>query len=1132
MERPASMVTANHICRRRSNPRQWQYLASLRSLLTIFLLILLGPSAGCTKAARAARHAARGDKYFHAEQYDHAEIEYLNVLRQTPAAPQAIRRLGLIYYAEGRLPQALRFLRQAVNLEPDDSELALKLARTCLSLQFTKDARQTASAVLQKHPANEEGLILVAACAMTTNEVKETWQRIEALPPAAKAMAGYHVARGTLLSRQQDLAQAQAEFKLALAQDPKSIPSHLALSRFCLLSNDLEQAESHLKAAADLSPLRSPERLGYAEFKLKTGAGAEGRRIVEDVTRKAPDYLPAWLFLAETEFAERRFPQCADYLARARARDPANYQGLMLSGRLAMAKGQATNAIAQFERVASLYGQGPQAEHALALAHLLNRNPAKAIACLNQAISAAPNFAEAILLLAEINLRQGDPGPAISSLTALLKQQPHVPQAYLLLADAYAAQNHPDESVAVLRRMLAVFPKNPSVPLWLGNALLRQNRNADARQAFEQSLTLAPDYPPVVERMIDLDLAEKQYAAALRRSQQLREKKPKAPESWLLSAKIHLAQAMDYVAQEKQKQPGAAHARFTLAQVPAAQPEAKEAETALRKALELDPNNRAAPLVLARILMMSDKPQAALAALNGLLSKTNDEAALMFVASIHLQTTNYPAARDAFEKVLSLNPNSAAALNDLANLYCVRFGDPDRAGQLAEKARQLEPSNPAIADTLGWILYQRGQYSRSLELFQESAARLTADPEVSLHLGLAHYMMGQEDPARRALQQAAQASQDFPEKRQATNCLTILAIDAKTAGPPAMAVLKEALRKNPKDPVALSRLGAVQERDGAFDQALQTYQTALKLNPANEQLMLSIAQLYSGPLKDPQRALDFAKEAHSRAPDNPRISQALGRLAFQRGEFAWAASLLEESLRKLPDDRDLWFDLAWSRYSLGRVADAEAAMTNVVHAGARFPKLDEAKRFLDLGAAARDPALAPQAEAQARAILSADPDYVPALLVCALAQEQGRNYKEAGQLYERILSRFPRFSPALRNLALLCAEPLGDEPRAYTLAAQAREALPQDPDIARTLGTLACRRGDYSRAIQLLKEAALKRDHDAELLYYLGLAHYHLNERREAKAALEQALALNVQPKFAEQTRRLLAELKAAEGRN
>jgi len=678
--------------------------------------------------------------------------------------------------------------------------------------------------------------------------------------------------------------------------------------------------------------------------------------------------------------------------------------------------------------------------------------------------------------------------------------------------------------------MIDLFPKDPQGPFLMGILLAQQNKSTEARQAFEKSLELSPDYLSPLEQIVDLDLLDKQYARATERVKKEMERKPGAAAHWLLLAKIHWAQAMGYVSKEMDKTPGPARPKLRLADVPAAQHDVEQAEAALLKALELNPNLRATYLLLAQLYVASNKHQQALDRLAGLVVKTNDVVALMQIGMIHDQLKHFAAAREAYEKVLTVNPNSSPALNNLAYLYSERLGQLDKAQKTAEKARQLLPQDPYTADTLGWILYKRGEYTRALGLIQECVLKLPAEPEVQFHLGMTHYMLGEEEPARLALQRAVAANKDFPDKEEGRRRLALLAIDAKTADAAARADLEKRLRETPDDPIALSRLAQIQEREGAFAKAVQTYETALKQNPQNAQILLRLAQLYSGRLSDPRKALRMARQAHTLAPDDPRTSYTLGRLVYQAADqaedYKWAASLLEESARKLPDDPDVMYDLAWSRYSLGRVPEAEAAMQGPAQAGAAFARAEEAKRFLTTVAACENLVQAQQMAPQVQKLLSADPTYVPALMVSAILQEQRGNYKEAAQFYDRILARYPLFAPATRNLAFLCCERLGDDRRAYALAATARQSFPADQHLAKTLGILAYRFSDYARSVQLLEECAPRLSSDAELLYYLGMAHYRLKHRAPSKAALQRALDLHVQTKLADEAKRVLTELK------
>ncbi len=106
-----------------------------------------------------------------------------------------------------------------------------------------------------------------------------------------------------------------------------------------------------------------------------------------------------------------------------------------------------------------------------------------------------------------------------------------------------------------------------------------------------------------------------------------------------------------------------------------------------------------------------------------------------------------------------------------------RWGNRTRLTPWPRRRDNWSPNDPSVADTLGWILFRRGEYARALALIEESAPKLAADPEVQFHLGMAHYMMGEEDPARVALQAAVAASKDFPGKEEARRRLAMLALE-------------------------------------------------------------------------------------------------------------------------------------------------------------------------------------------------------------------------------------------------------------------------------------------------------------------------------------------------------------------
>jgi tetratricopeptide (TPR) repeat protein len=690
-------------------------------------------------------------------------------------------------------------------------------------------------------------------------------------------------------------------------------------------------------------------------------------------------------------------------------------------------------------------------------------------------------------------------GAAIASLKPLVEKRPHFVQAQLLLADGYRAQGDFESAIEIYRAMEKLAPKNPDAPLLMGMTFLQEEKRDEARAAFGKAVELSPDYLAGVEQLVDMDIADKQYETALQRVQPLLDRNPKSAEARLVQAKIFLAQQ-----------------------------DAKGAEAALVKAIELKPESRAAHLMLARLYVDTHQQQKALDDLRPFVEKNpKDAGAWLFIGMIQEQQKDYDAVRDTYEKLLAANPQYTPAMNNLAWLYAEDLGQTDKAYEIASKARELQPYDPFAADTLGWILYRMKQYPKALSLLQESAGKIGKQADVQVHLGLTYYMLDEEEPARTALQRAKELKKDVTGHEEADQCLAILAIDPASAGPEARTMLDKRLAATADDPVARARLAAIDEREGKFDKATEGYQTILTSNPDDVRALVSLARLYSSHGNDPHKAIEFAKNAYKLAPNDPAIPLILGRLAFQTGDYKWAASLLQQASSQQPQNPEVLFDFALASYSVGQVSDAAANAKNALQAGAGFSRADAATRFLDMIALAGDPERAVTSSSRVQEILKSQPDYVPALMAMGAIEDQKADLRAAEQVYEKALSLYPDFGPAKRRLAILyAADQPADNQRALQLAMQAREAYPVDPEVAKAFGIEAYRQGDYARAAGLLKESANSLTADATLMYYLGMAQYRNNDPAACKLSLRRALELNLNGELSSAAKQTLVGLK------
>ena len=864
--------------------------------------------AGCSeKAPTKDQILSRADEAFAAQRYSQAEKDYREVLRLAADDPVAMRRLAILYYDQGQIAQAYPLLKKYAGLQPDDPEMQVKFGLAVFATGDYVQAREAALQALSKRPGDEQALSLLTDTARTSEEVEDVRKTIEDLRKADQDRPSYHLALGSLGFRKGEKARAETEFKKALELDPKSGTAHVALAMLYWSNNDLKAADQELKTAADLAPANSPVRIRYADFKLRTGAAAEAKAMLEDINKQLPEYLPPRVALLKIVCAEQQKEDCAARVQNILAQDPANFEAVYQDAIISAKKGDTSKAIRELEFLSNSFPRNALVRYQLASAYLLSAinasevNVRKATESaenrVNEAVKLDPKLEPAVLLFAELKIRKGSAAAAIEPLKELIKERPQTAQSYYLLATAYLAQRQNTEAASTYQQMETLFPKDPQPSFLLGNVLLAQGQQADARKAFERAAVISPDYLPATERLIDFEIADKQYAAAMGRAQQQIDKDPKRAQPWALRAKVYLAQR-DF-----------AHAEPDLA-----------------KAVEIDPKFEAASLLLTQLYIATNRQDQAIAKLNAFAEQNKSIPALVQLASIYEKDKNYTAARDAYEKLLAINGNNALALNNLAVVYSERLDQVDKALDLAKRARTNSPNNPNLADTLGWVMFRKGDYRNALPLLQEGAAKLTDNPEVQYHLAMAQYMMGDEAAAKTGLQKAVQLPSAFPQKDEAQQRLAVLTVDAKTSSGDVRAALDAYLQQQPRDPVALTRLARLQMRDGSADQAIATYQKVIDANPLFAPALRDLALAYLARGSDDSKAFDIAAKARQAYPEDAEIAKTFGILNFKRGLFPQSAELLNQAAGSRRNDADIQLYLGKSYQQLKRWDDCKSAL--------------------------------------------------------------------------------------------------------------------------------------------------------------------------------------------------------------
>jgi tetratricopeptide (TPR) repeat protein len=104
------------------------------------------------------------------------------------------------------------------------------------------------------------------------------------------------------------------------------------------------------------------------------------------------------------------------------------------------------------------------------------------------------------------------------------------------------------------------------------------------------------------------------------------------------------------------------------------------------------------------------------------------------------------AERD-LRQIISAQPDNAAAINALGYTLADLTERYAEAEQLILQAYQLQPDDPSIIDSMGWISYRLGRLSEA-EGYMRDAWKLMRNAEIAAHLGEVLWARGQKDEAR------------------------------------------------------------------------------------------------------------------------------------------------------------------------------------------------------------------------------------------------------------------------------------------------------------------------------------------------------------------------------------------------
>lgn len=650
---------------------------------------------------------------------------------------------GIFELKRGKLKEANEALQQVLKDIPDHLPSVLAQASVSYGLGNFEQSLKSAQRALAKDPNNLFAVRLLAASQLKTGDAKSALATLEPLLQSGTQDPQLLNLAAEIYAENKDFNKAMANLDRAVALDPKNpdLKTRQALGH--LHQGGEKEALADLEKAVQLSDKPGKADFALVMLNLQRKQFDAALQAIAAYEKKLPNNPLTHNLRAAALLGKQDRAGARKELEQSLAIQPTFLPAAIGLARLDL---QDKNVAAANKRFESVLAKDPtNLESMLALADLakLSKQEGEYVKWLEKAVKAHPEAIAAREGLVRYYLAKNDKAKALNLAKEAVSANPDNIQALALLASVQTATGAKADSIAGFKSLVEKNPKSPPAYMQLAIAQLADNQMGPARVNLNKAIELKPDYQIAQDMLLRLDLAEKKPEAALQIARQMQQQYPKSPLGFLREGDISTIN----------KNPAQA---------------AKAYELALAR------DGKVASLIkLHRALKQAGNENAAAKKLTDwIIQHPTDALARGYAAGESMAKGRNQEAIAQYQALLKSNPNNVATLNNLAVLY--QSEKNPQALPTAEQALKLAPQQPAVQDTLGWILVEQGQLPRGLDLLRQALAKVPKNASVRYHYAAALAKSGNKPEAKKELESVLASGQEFPEVKDAKALLKSL----------------------------------------------------------------------------------------------------------------------------------------------------------------------------------------------------------------------------------------------------------------------------------------------------------------------------------------------------------------------
>jgi tetratricopeptide (TPR) repeat protein len=533
---------------------------------------------------------------------------------------------------------------------------------------------------------------------------------------------------------------------------------HFAMGESYSLDGRHEKAIEAFKLVQVYDPNSAQVCLRLAAEYVKLGLVSEALDQAELAVKKNGKYFDARILLGGLYSSLKQYPRAVDQYQEVLKQDPNNTEAPMYLGAVYAEQKQYDKSVSYFEALAKNeeYATPYLAHYYVGRVRMDQESLAArkaAEAAFKRSLELKPSYVEAVLALGSLYMKMGQEERAISTYKTFQKEQGPNHRVAEVLSQLYMEREQYDLAYEQLEIMEGGSEEALNIKVKMALILIEQKKYPVAIEKLQDILKQVPDSDKI-----------QFYLAAIYEEI---DKKDLAVEHFLKipSTSQFFGEAI-------------VHAAYILKN-------SKKTEEALQVAKMGYEQRKDIPQMYAVYASLLDETKdykTAAEILKVGVEKYPDQVQLrFFLGTIQDRIGNKDQVVIEMKQVIEMDPNHVQGLNYLAFTYADSNSNLVEAEKLARRALELEPHDGYILDTLGWVLFKKGQYQEAIQVLESAHKHQPNESIIAEHLGDAYQKFQLVEKAKKMYQKAAETELDEKKVRELRS--KISSIEKQDLGP-------------------------------------------------------------------------------------------------------------------------------------------------------------------------------------------------------------------------------------------------------------------------------------------------------------------------------------------------------------